>query len=390
MKLKTISASSLLTFEECPSRFEAENVNFTPRAGGDGPAKLGTVVHDALKDYVQIVYVDKVREESLPLLLRMFSAHFNTVFNTADQTSDFYRDGTDMCTRWFERTYFDETTEILYLEEKFSIDINTKNGPIPYNFIWDRCDKITKDGKVIIRVVDYKTIREPLSPEQLHQKLQARMYAFAAAVKFKGIKVDEIWVAFDLLRYDVVETSFSRDDNLATWNYIRDTANKIIDEPSPGRETLGSGCQFCVRNTTCKTLRKNQYGGGVMGLIGNREALAEAQYELSSQMKGIKAALAQVEAMMVNDGMELEQTEYDTEDWHVVFKSRKTRRYDPVTVRAIVGDDIYATLGSVSVTEVDKLLKGDELDAIQKSRLRSSVSEGISDPKPTVTKRMIK
>ena len=392
MELRTISASSIQTFEGCTTRYYAENVKRTPSpAGQNDPARLGSAVHDALEKIVQECFVDETRDFNLKDLLAFFQVEFMKRFGRPGMAGDiWFDDGKKMLEDWFERTDF-TGVKVEMVEQKMNVTINTSIGPIPYNFIFDRLDTFTDiEGKKIVRVVDYKTWRQYLSPEGLRQKPQPRLYAMAIAMAFKELEPDEIWVQFDQLRYDSVEIPFTREDNVTTWKYVRQVAERIIAEPDGGRRTLNPECQFCVLKSTCKEVTKNVEAGGILAFAGDRNAMAKRLSELDGAAKAIKYAQEEVIEELLKSAMEEDEIEFDTEDYHVVFKSTRRKSYDPADVREIIGDNLFANLGRINNSEIDKLLKGDALSPSQKSLLRSSARTSIGDPKPKITKKVIK
>lgn len=389
MQLKTISASSIQTFEGCSARYYAENVKRTPTPGGSSdPAKLGSAVHDTLERVVQEVCIDKTNELEWSRIVSFFKQEFMKQFQRPPDMSDaWYKDGVDMLERWLERQDV-ERVEVLMVEQKMSVEIKTSIGPVPYNFIFDRLDKYERDGKTVVRVVDYKTWRQHLTPEALRQKPQGRLYGMAIAIAFKHLNADVIEVCFDQLRYDEVSVEFSRDDNIDTWKYVKKVAERIIAEPDPGKRTLNSECQFCVLKSTCPKITQNIDAGGVMLLAGDRNEMAKRYLELEGASKAIKYAMDEVLNEMVKDAMDSDEIEYETEDFQVAFRSSRRKSYDPATVREIIGDNLFANLGKINNSEIDKLLKGDVLTSVQKSLLRSSVQESIGEPRPKIVKLM--
>lgn len=400
VELRTISASSIQVFEGCTFRYHAEMVERTPSPGGSSdPAKLGTAVHDSLERIVDEVFISKTREElDWNVLVAYFKQEFMKQFmRIPDSKDDLYNDGIEMLERWFGRTDLDKV-QVLMVERKIRVTIKTSIGEVPYTFIFDRLDMFEENGKTIVRVVDYKTWRQHLTPQGLRQKAQGRLYGLAIMLakaeiaKELGFELnpDEVWVCFDQLRYDPVEVKFTRDDNVATWKYVRKVAERIIAEPAPGKRTLNSECQFCVVKATCPVLTKNVQAGGVMALAGDRNEMAKRYMELEGAQKAIKYAIEEVMEKLLEDAMENDEIEYDTDDYHVVFKSSRRKSYDPATVREIIGDNLFASLGKINNSEIDKLLNGNALNAAQKSRLRSSVQESIGEPKPKIVQRLIK
>ncbi|AKJ71833.1 hypothetical protein TIN4_36 [Tsukamurella phage TIN4] len=397
MKLTTISASSLQTFEGCSHRYFLENVQRTPSPDGSSdPAKLGSAVHDTLERIVTEVYVEKTGEFLWSRIVAYFKQEFMKQFQTLpDPKNKWYADGLDMLERWYARTNLDDV-EVLMVEKKIRVPIKTSIGEVPYTFIFDRLDRFEENGKVIIRVVDYKTWRQVLTSATLREKPQARLYGMAIQLAFKELAAelgeelspDEIWVSFDQLRYDAAEVRLTRDDNVETWRYVRRVAERIIAEPDPGKRSLNPECQFCVAKSTCPLVTKNVDAGGIMAIQGDRNEMAKRLYELEGASKAIRYAIDEVVEEMLKDAMDTDEINYDTEDYNVEFKSSRRKSYDPSKVREIVGPAIFAQMDKVTNAEVEKLLKGAALTPSQKSLLRSSVKESISEPKPKITKRM--
>ncbi|UVK60279.1 Cas4 family exonuclease [Gordonia phage Jams] len=399
MELRSISASSIQVFEGCTYRYQVEMVDRVPTPGGSSePARLGTAVHDTLEIIVQRAHIDKTHDMDWPDIVAFFKQNFMKQFNRVPDPKDpWYADGIEMLDRWFQRTQL-ENVEVLMVERKIKVEIKTSAGPKPYTFIFDRLDRFEEDGKSIVRIVDYKTWRQHLTPEALRQKPQGRLYGMAIMLAKKEIEKelgfelnpDEIWVCFDQLRYDPVEVKFTRDDNVATWKYIRKVAERIIAEPEPGKRTLNSECQFCPVKATCPALTKNIEAGGIMMLAGDRDAMARRYAELEGAQKAIRQAIEEVQEELLKSAIESDEIEFDTENFHVAFKSSRRKSYDPATVREIIGDNLFSSMGKINNSEVDKLLKGNALTPIQKSRLRSSVRESIGEPRPKVVPRLIK
>ncbi len=391
MKVKSISATSIQTFEGCTARFQAEVVDHVPSPTGSSyPARLGSAVHDTLEIVVGRWYVKKESTPSFPELVAFFKQKFMEHFEVPpSDESEWYKEGLDMLETWFGRNDLDNV-EILHLEEKMEIEFQSPEGPVPFRFIFDRLDRFQDGDKKVLRVVDYKTWRQNLQPEGLRQKAQARLYAMAAQIAFKHIEFDEIWVCFDQLRYECVEVPFSVEENRATWKYVMKTIKRIQAEPSPGKRTLNSECQFCVIKSTCSEITRNIKAGGTMALAGDRNAMAQRLMELDGAAKAIKYAQEEVQELLLQDAMEYDEIEYETEDFHVAFKSMRRKTYNPNEVREIIGDNLFASLGKINNGEIDKLLKGDVLTPSQKSLLRSSVNESVGEPRPKIIKKLIK
>lgn len=378
MELRTISASGYQVAETCLKRYHAEYVLRTPKTESSEPAKLGNAVHGALEDYVKTIYVDKANlAPTLKNLLNFYNKHFEKWFNTADRSNEWYPQGKEQLTNWFKRTDL-SLVEVISTEKKSFIEIPTSQGVKRYNYIWDRCDKFYEDGKLIIRVVDYKTWRKNWTPKEMRHKTQVRMYAMAAAIQFKDLNPDEIWVQLDQLRYGNPEVKFTREDNIETWRYVKRQAEIIIEaNPRTLEETLNPECGYCVVKSTCSKLRKNIAGNGVWSLKTDEELL-EALADLDNQAKGAEAAAEEiraiVQARMDNAGVDT----LDAGNFTAEFSKTTRRQTNNRAVSLIVGPDLFKQIGKVNVTDVDALIKSGELGPEKTKQLETVFTKSVS------------
>lgn len=375
---------------DCLAKFYAENVLYTPRTGNNDPADVGTACHGALERYVEAVYVDK-RDgaDDLDILLGFYANAYEETFGVLDRGADTYKDGVQMLTKWFERTNL-EDVEILSLEKKETIMFPTPQGKKKLNYICDRVDTFMDGDQKVLRLTDYKTIRANLSPEELQTKIQARMYAMCLAIQYKDMEFDRIDIEFDLLRYDIVGVSFDRQDNLHTWEWLKTLVKRIdaADETKLDKiETLGPGCAWCVRKATCTALKKNIDGGGIAGLDDND--LAELLERVEAQNKANKYLVEEAQNILLHRAQTNNEIEWETDDYEIAFRSRRSSVVDPAEVSDILGAEQMAKYGKVGVTDIKKLLKDEQsgLSVAQQSRLRSAIKTEFGAPKPKISRK---
>jgi hypothetical protein len=386
---RSLSATALDTAELCLARFAAENIKRGRGVGDKKPADLGSTVHNTLELYVQVCYITKTQQPSLKLLLDIYEMQWGVTMGF-DHEEPWYTDGQDMLTNWFERMSF-EGREVLSVEVKSSFDVPTSAGPIPLNYIWDLClRRMGDDGERIIEVWDYKTWRKCLSPEQLAKKIQARIYAMAAAIQFKD-QYDVIWVRFDQLRHGdrgTVGIRFKREDLVRTWQHISAEAERIIQtDENNAPETVNVDCGYCVRKHECKALASHAGAGGLMGLeIDDMALIYERVKNQQKALKILEDELAGQLTTYVEHQMEnplyKDQDEFHLESGMVLGTRVKQsdKIINPVAVQKLLGADLFARVGNLTVTEAKKLLKptNPTLTDDQKAELRSLI-------KPTVT-----
>lgn len=379
MEPKSLSATSLHVAELCLSRWEAEHYHRGRTVSGDA-ATLGSTVHGALENFVKACYLEKAKEPSLKLLIDFYKMSFIEWFGSIDADSTEYNDGLEMLMKWFNRTSF-EGVRVISCEQKDHFELPTSIGNIPFNYIWDRFDQI---GEREFRVVDYKSSKWNINSDDLKKKIQPRAYGLAAAIQLRAqnIPYDQIWVQFDMLRHNTVGIVFTRQDNLVTWNRFIETAERIIATPEDeAPETLNSECLFCVKKISCDAVKRNIMVGGIHTL-GSAEEAVDLRAQLDWQKKAVTAALKELDTFILTDAKEKDATEFESADNRMKIGVKKTRKIDPEMAEKAIGEDVFRRHGGKSITigEVDKLLKGKEITPEQKSDLRSLIYYESSEP----------
>jgi len=399
MELKKLSASSVQSADGCLARWQAQQVGYGGEIKNEA-ALTGTTVHATFERYVQDCILTKKYSPDLDTLRIFYRAAFRETFETADTSRPEYEDGWALVEAWWLRSVSPDVTEgwdefdVLSTEIKSTFMVPTSVGDVPFNYIFDRFDKMKKLGPHVYRVVDYKSNRAPESSETLHDKIQARCYALAAQIQHPD--AEKIYVSFDMLRHSgLVETSFTRQDNIDTFYYLIDTAERIIatpdtyTDPATGEvkpriapETLNPMCGFCVRKASCKELQKNQLMGGVVGnesldeLVEIRalaKIAADANKKLTDELdKLIKAQVEEYDVDGVSTGlvdMKMKVTNYRTVDSERVFN--------------IIGEELFAFYGgfNMNIGKIDEMLKGDHLTPDQKEELKAAIRRSPSAPR---------
>lgn len=369
---RTLSASSLLVAESCLARWGAEYFHRASQPGG-AAANVGTSVHYALELYVKAVVIDKTHEPSLQLIKDLYKMGYMATFDTANISTPEYEDGLELTIKWWKRTSFDGF-EVISAELKSTFDVQTSAGPIPFNYIWDRCDRLDEDT---VRVVDYKTIRVPINVQGLKEKIQPRCYGLAAQIQFPEAK--KIWVQFDLLRHDPVGVVFTREDNIATWNFLKGAAERLIaadEENLP--EKLNPDCRYCVRKHSCLALKKNVLAGGVFGITA--EQAVDRRAEIDYAMKAFSMMAEELDTIILQQAEESMSLEWTTEKTKVKIGAQRRRNIDSERAARIVGPEIMSTYGKINLGDIDALLKGDQLTEDQKLQLKDLIYKTTGSP----------
>lgn len=377
---KSLSASALNVADACMARYHAEHILRAP-AFENPAASLGTACHLALEMYVQACYINKTHTPGWGLLQNFWKMAFMSTFGVVEAEGDLFDDGKKMLKVWIERTDIDEV-EVISVESKTNFPVKTSAGEIPFNYIWDRQDKL-EEG--VYRVVDYKTSREYVTPDDLNRKIQARAYGVACQIAYPDAK--KIWVEFDMLRHERVSTVFSREDNINAWKFIRKSAERIIaaDEHDL-KETLNPECGFCVRKASCVTLNKNVDAGGIMSLDG--EAAIDARAEIDFKIKALKRLQEDLDKVLLVELRDIDTDYIQSNSYRLGLTARRSRKVDAELVMKAVGDEIFSEYGGIAMTisHFDQLIKDDRLDDQQRRQLKGLVYTELGEPRIKVTK----
>lgn len=370
MHLRTISASGLKTYSKCPSRYEAEYVIAKKGAQPSSrPAMVGTAVHKALEDYVQDVYIDKGRSPDLQYLLDLLEVAWSSepALGAPGNDPD-YDAAMAMLSTWFGRTDLSEV-EVLSVEKKDSIIVPTIDGERSFNYIWDRCDRYTDiDGVTVIRVVDYKTVWMNRGLGEILDDLQVRMYGVAAAIQFKAEEPGRIEIQLDLLRHGNNTVTFEVEELRQFYRDMIDLANEIIADDNP-REQLNPECHFCLKKSTCETLRSAALAGSVASMADEPDKLMEARDLLNTQKKAIEEALKEVDAELRNTLDEKQVKALIGTTHKATATVRRTRKMDPFKVAEIIGPAKFSRIAKITLKSLDDLAKGGQLSEAQQERL---------------------
>lgn len=367
---KSLSASAAETYENCPRSYQAQYIDERVQEVSRGHAELGTACHEAM-EFGVANHVMAGEELPLKQLLAYYDDAYWKLF--ADRAR--YDEGVGMLKRWHGRQDWSDR-EVISTEQKTCFMLPTSIGEVKVNYIYDRLDR-TDAGE--IEVIDYKTFSQPVSAAQMRDKIQPRLYALAAAIAFKEENPKRIWVVYDLLRFEPVSVSFSRDDNVDTWKYIRKLAERIIADDEP-EERINSGCRWCIRNHECETLAAHMDAGGVLKITDPIEA-GERRDRISNAISAMDSMKEDLDTFLLDYLKREDQMSFTTPSGiEVKATARGNRVIDAERLMAIVGAERVAALGKPSVTAVDDLVKNGNLTDAQKSAVKQLFRKEFGKP----------
>lgn len=357
---KSLSASAIATFNGCEARYKAEYIDRIPDIDGDA-ALLGTTCHSALEDFVAS------GEAQAGAPLKVLEEHFTRYYWVNFTSDDRLAEGLAMMKRWHKRQDW-EDREVISTEVKESIMIPTSVGEIPFNFIIDRLDRVLSTRG--IEVVDYKSNWVPMTYDDLRTSPQPQFYGMVARLKFPD--AEDIWVKFDFLRHDPIGIKVSKADNRQAWNFLRQTAERII--ASDGTvETINKDCVWCVRQHSCEAMTRNIAGGGIMAVASDIGAAAKRHHELTVAQKVIKKMLDDVDGIITSHMEHEGMTEFDTQEVHVELSSGRRRAVDGQLVAKIVGGEIYGKYADIGIGKLETMIKDEPLTPEQVTAIESNI-----------------
>jgi RecB family exonuclease len=366
MKPTSLSATAIKSFEQCEAMFKATYIDRVREASG-AAADLGTAVHNACEAWV------KEGAGSLDSLLADFDRQ--AVQFGLDATM--VEDGTAMLKDFHSRWVEAPPHKVVAVEVKESFPIKSSSGEVvDVTYIWDRGDQHPNNA---IEVVDYKTWRRVVDAEEMRQLSQVRIYALSAAIKFKELEPPAIWVTYDQMRTAPVSVKFTKEDNRATWNYLKEVYDRILASDGT-REQVGEGCRYCVRKADCQSLLRAVQAGNIQKLRMNPELAATRLAELKASKNAVEALISELEEFMEELLEEHGVPELAFDNGVVVKMTvRKNRKAQMERIARIVGPDIMARHPSgMSLPDLDALLAGDELDEDTKARIRHHIITTVS------------
>jgi len=385
MKPQSFSASALHVAGLCLSRYSSQYLGKMPEGGPKRAASMGSAVHGCLEQFVNFTQVEQDEDWNDKDLLRAcYDVSYQEAFGSVDYETEEYSTGWQLVLRWHKRTDF-KGLEVLSLETKENFPLHTSIGDIPFNYIFDRLDRIT-DREDEYQVVDYKTSKWNINQSELRKKIQARSYAVACRIKYPNAK--RIWVEFDMLRHDTVAVSFTRDDDVKFYQFLEREAERIINSPVPTKEepleTLNEECRWCPRKARCLALRKNIGSGGIHSITPSKAAVMRG--EVAAQLSGLKDLVGELDKILLAEAAAEDSLELTYPDAVVNVYTKKQRTPNNAAIISIVGQKIAERYGKMNLGDIDDLLKGNEISDAQKAEVRAQISTDYTNPSVKISK----
>lgn len=371
MEPKTLSASAASMFETCEARYKASYIDRAGDIAGKA-GLLGNAVHEVLEVWVKdghhVADWPSIEHQETAIRILWDALYYEYFADT-----EFYADGWTMIRKWLKEQDWSDRT-VISTEQKKSFDIPTSKGALRFNYIMDRLDML-EDGS--IDVVDYKTVRQPITHDRMSHMIQPRAYAVAAMIEYPDAPA--IWVTYDLLRYGKVSVKFDRDECVRTWKYLKQLAERIYASDGT-TETLNPECRFCVRKHTCETLQSNVNAGGVLSFSDLNQVTNQLAI-LQNARNGLDAAIGELQELGLKYAEADEMFEWETETSVAKIKASSRRDVDSERAAKIVGPEVMARYGKIGVGSIEEILKNEDLSDSQRSQLKQVIFKKWSSPR---------
>lgn len=369
MELRSLSASSAQVYEGCAARWKVEYGDKAPSMSGSA-ASLGTACHEVLERWVADGHylADYGERAALSQLRQLWEDAYWRNFHDRSR----FNEGWELVKIWYERSSF-EGIEVLSTETKETFPLPTSAGPVPFNYIIDRMDRLPAkgdDGGFEIRVVDYKTTTWRLNPEDLSHKVQPRAYALAAWLKYPDAK--RIWVSFDQLRHERIGLVFTPEECQDTLRYLTDLAERIIADEEAA-ETLNPDCRWCIRKHRCELLGNHMKAAGNYVVKDIADAM-KRRVDLDVIASAVKGEIEKLDEMIgkhleAEDLRELELGGHRAE----MVRGRGSRVAKPDEVAKHVPIEDLLPYLKLNIGDLDEFLKAADLDADTESCIRQTI-----------------
>jgi putative RecB family exonuclease len=252
-----ISPGAATRFRTCPKRYFFQDVERLPREERPSPQLAqGNAVHDALRMFYSLAPEERSQEAIVAALKTVWRKHAKSeIFGNREAEAAYGRDSIDMLCRYFDG--FDTSEFPLGLEDWVSVRIGDTE-------FFGKTDLIARrrsgDG---LDVVDYKTGRRTLEPEDLRDEPAAQIYLLGSEATFHEPVVR---VRFIYLRTGE-EISWTPDPGEVeeTRTRLAKLATEITTtnnfEAFPGPQ-----CQFCPYASRCT----DRHRVSLDALVGDR------------------------------------------------------------------------------------------------------------------------
>ncbi|RLI66487.1 MAG: hypothetical protein DRO67_01015 [Candidatus Asgardarchaeum californiense] len=237
-----MSATRMSTYLTCKWKYWCGYVLHLPRKDNVS-FKLGIAVHESLAKAGEIW---KKKERFMASDIRRIKDEYRKIAaREGIQNMSIYDDGLEMVLNRVDS--FDAGT-IITVEDRFKV--TTPDGVI----IIGAMDKVLELNDESLLVVDYKTSKYFLTPDELKADIQLSIYDLVASLKFPDYK--RIILSLDYLRGEPVYTYRTVKERRTFAKYLLAVHNEMLKlEEKDARPTINDMCNWCDFKDSCSAYK---------------------------------------------------------------------------------------------------------------------------------------
>lgn len=245
MKIQSISASAIKTFETCPRKFYYEYV-LKKRPSTHPAAVMGSCLHKMFENACNAVIKSESADRHDPFF---YLESCIKEFAVEDSYHPILKELTKKCVDW---GYMDLKNAQGF---EVSAEFPLRCGIEVHGFI----DRLDIDSELRANIIDLKTQKDTFTKEELKNNWQAMIY-FLGTLNDNPMIQGDVKISFWVLRHKIQEVVIPQSRFDEIYNRLNEKTEEILK--SDGDQTCPSGlCQFCVASDCIHKKARPDYFG---------------------------------------------------------------------------------------------------------------------------------
>jgi len=370
---KYLSHTRIETFLQCQKKlaYYVEKNDECEVANVDtGPRTLGTVVHDALENFMT------QDDKSLDKLVELY----DEASSKASLAWQKYSEGRDMLRGWYGRSADIMNRDVLRVEERFALEVEG----VPVVGVIDRVDKI---NAMTADVTDYKTGWMPMARYEVENSMQLGIYNIAVRQLYPWVK--HVRTVYDFIRYDRTSTEMSDAQLKSLSNYLKVMWKRIrgCDKPAA---TVSGWCRWCDYRHKCEEYQNFLENDNYVIPNIDSENLAGTlkEYEqIKARVDAYSTRKEEIERWIKDEMKQKDINRFEHSGWHVSLNASRRTNYDWRVVKKIIPPEKLDDVISVKKGALDILLKEVELNEEDEAELIATSNINFTQPYLSVKRK---
>jgi len=346
-----LSATRIQTFLRCKWKYWCNYVLHYPRADNVS-FKMGIIVHETLEAAGKI-WMEKEK---------FTAADKKKLSKLSDEVA--IQEGVDDLTVLKEAKElidkrlknFGLGKKILTLEEKFGFrgteDVTTDSGVK----LMGAFDKLIEVDEDTLLIVDYKTSKTAMTPDQLKVDSQLSIYDLVASIRYPQYK--RIILALDMLKHDVLYSYRTAEERQAFSDYLTIIYTQMLalkEEDATARVNIF--CGWCDYRDYCdkyeSACKKTDYKFGRALELSNTELMSEWDHVKNTKkiLDARERELKMILMEKVKEGVKV-----TTEDEEVYIRQNSRKTYDLNAIFKLVPPAEFPKLVNIHKGSVDRYI----------------------------------